>query len=203
MRLLAGREHREARSAVQPRFGTAITDALFMSSRDGVHFRRWEEAFLRPGLGNDNWVYGDNNPAWGLIQTTPEELSLYAVEHYWRGPAMRLRRWALRTDGFVSLHAPMAGGEAVTRPFTFDGARLTLNFSTSAAGSVRIEIQDADGRPIPGFTLAESAEHFGDAIAYPVPWKRASDLAALAGRPIRLRFVLKDADIYSMQFGKD
>ena len=30
---------------------------------------------------------------------------------------------------------------------------LVVNFSTSAAGSLRCEIQDADGEPIPGFTL--------------------------------------------------
>jgi hypothetical protein len=208
MRLLPNREHREARSRVSPRYGTAITDALFMTSRDGLSFHRWQEAFIRPGPLSSNWVYGDNDPAWGMIETdsdiptAPKELSLYAVDNYWRGPAMHLRRYTIRVDGFVSVHAPFRGGEMVTRPFTFDGSQLVINFSTSAAGSIQIEFQDDNGRPIPGFTLAENPEIFGDAIDYIVPWKQGSSIAALAGKPVRLRFVLKDADLYSMQFQK-
>ena len=57
-------EHRRLRSAKSPRYGTALTDSLFMSSRDGVSFRRWGEAFVRPGLrAEGNWTYGDNFPA--------------------------------------------------------------------------------------------------------------------------------------------
>jgi hypothetical protein len=208
MRLLPNIEHRQARSRVSPRYGTAITDALFMSSRDGRHFRRWAEAFIRPGPLANNWVYGDNNPAWGMIETAsatpgaPNELSLYAVENYWRGAGMHLRRFALRIDGFVSVHAPARGGEFVTHSITFEGSRLVINFSTSAAGSIRIELQDAAGHPIPGFSLAESPEIFGDSIDYTVPWKPGGNLGELAGRPVRLRFVLKDADLYSLQFVK-
>ncbi len=208
MRLLPNREHREARSRVSPRYGTAITDALFMSSRDGIHFNRWGEAFIRPGPLSSNWVYGDNNPAWGMIETAsgtpgaPKELSLYAVENYWRGNGMHLRRFAIRIDGFVSVHAPLRGGEFVTRPITFEGNRLVVNFSTSAAGSIRIELQDGSGQPIPGFSLAETPELFGDSIEYTVPWKLGSNLGELAGHPVRLRFVLKDADLYSLRFVK-
>lgn len=208
MRMLPNLEHRQGRSQISARYGTAVTDALFMSSRDGLRFNRSAEAFIRPGPLQNNWVYGDNNPAWGLIETAsaiagaPNELSLYAVENYWRGNAMQLRRFALRIDGFVSVSAPARGGEFVTRPLTFEGNQLQLNFSTSAAGSVRIEIQDERGQPVPGFSLAENPELFGDAIEYAVPWKRGSKLEELAGRTIRLRFVLKDADLYSFRFKK-
>ena len=208
MRLLPNLEHREARSRVSPRYGTAITDALFMTSRDGTRFHRWGEAFIRPGPLSSNWVYGDNNPAWGMIETAPEittapkELSLYAVDNYWRGTGMNLRRFTIRIDGFVSVHAPLRGGEFVTKPVIFDGNQLVMNFSTSAAGSIQIEIQDANGRPIPGYSLAENPEIFGDSIEYVAPWKEGSNLASLSGRPVRLRFVLKDADLYSIPFRK-
>jgi len=77
-----------------------------------------------------------------------------------------------------------------------------VNFSTSAAGSIRIELQDGSGQPIPGFSLAETPELFGDSIEYTVPWKLGSNLGELAGHPVRLRFVLKDADLYSLRFVK-
>jgi len=77
---------------------------------------------------------------------------------------------------------------------------LVINFATSAAGSVRIEVQDADGKPIEGFALADCPETFGDAIERTVRWKAGPDVSRLAGRPVRLRFVLKDADLYSFRF---
>ena len=103
-------------------------------------------------------------------------------------------------DGFVSVCAPYAGGEFTTRPLLFDGKQLVLNYSTSAAGSVQVEITDAQGKPVPGFELADSAELYGDEIEAAVSWKDGSDVSRLAGRPIRLRFVLKDADLYSVTF---
>ena len=113
---------------------------------------------------------------------------------------MNVRRFAIRIDGFVSVHAPLRGGEFVTKPFLMEGDKLEINFSTSAAGGIHIEIEDAEGKPIPGFTLAENPEIFGDAIDYVVPWRPGSDLGKLAGKAIRLRFVLRDADLYAIRF---
>jgi len=84
----------------------------------------------------------------------------------------------------------------------FSGKRLVLNYSTSAAGSVRVEIQGANGVPIKGYALADSPERYGDEIEGVMRWKNGPDVGALAGKPVQLRFVLKDADIYSMQFTK-
>ena len=50
--------------------------------------------------------------------------------------------------------------------------------------------------------LADCPEIFGDQIEQVVVFKTGSDVSRLAGRPIRLRFVLKDADLYSFQFTK-
>ena len=201
-------EPRRRRAAVSPRYGSAVTDGLFMSSRDGLTFKRWGEAFIRPGLRpQDNWVYGDNCVAWGLVETrselagAPNELSLYATESYWRGRDMHVRRYSLRLDGFVSVQAPLSGGEFVSKPVLFAGAKLVMNFSTSAAGSIRVELQDAVGEPLAGFTLADCPEIFGDSLEQIVHWRGGSGLGSLAGKPIRLRFVLKDADLYSIRFG--
>lgn len=207
MRALPGREEREARAKASPRYGTALTDGLFMVSRDGVRFHRWNEAFVRPGPRRQgSWVYGDNMVFWGMVETAsplagaPPELSLYASEDYWQGDAVSFRRLALRLDGFVSLSASAKGGELLTRPIVFDGARLTLNAATSAAGSLRVEIQDAAGKPLPGYALADCPEWFGDDLAMSIRWREGTDLRPLAGKPVRLRFVLHDADLYSFQF---
>lgn len=88
----------------------------------------------------------------------------------------------------------------ITKPLTFTGRHLMLNFATSAAGSIRVEMQTPQGEPVRGFALADCAELFGDAIDRPVAWKQGSDLSALAGKPVRVRFALADADLYALQF---
>ena len=205
---LPGLEERMIRAKSHPRYGTAITDGLFMTSRDGHTFKRWAEAFHRPGpREKHSWVYGDNFIFWGMVETkseiedAPHEISLYATESYWESTYTTVRRLTLRVDGFVSASAPMRGGEIVTRPIRFEGGSLTLNFDTSAAGGVQVEIQETDGKPIAGYALADCPPIFGDRLAKVVRWREhGGDVRPLAAKPIRLRFVLNDADLYSFQF---
>ena len=189
-------------------FGIDYTDGGFMTSRDGQQFRFWDEAFIRPGApGQARWVYGDNFQALGLLETRSRkpgrrpELSMYVGEGFWR--QCRLRRHVLRLDGFVSVQAPLSGGEVVTRPLVFDGNRLELNFATSGAGRIGVEIQDADGRPIEGFSLDDCDELFGDSLDEVVTWHDNPNINRVAGRPVRLRFVVRDADLFSFRFFSD
>jgi hypothetical protein len=177
-----------------------VSDAVFMSSRDGSFWdRRFLEAWARPGLDQRNWTQRSNMPAAGIIATGQEEYSLYITEHYdWQDH--RLRRLTVRRNGFASVHADAEGGEFVTHPITFNGSRLRLNYATSAVGSVAVEIQDAQGRPLPGYALEDCAPLFGDELSAVVRWKGGEDLAPLVGRTVRLRFVLRDADLYALQF---
>ena len=183
----------------------AVDDNVFMSSRDGLHFHRWRQAFIRPGPQRGRWWSENNHVAWGILQTpshiegVPDELSIYSTEDYGTA-ACAQRRYSLRMDGFVSVHASHTGGEMVTRPLVFAGRQLVINYSTSAIGSVRVEIQDQAGKPIPGFALADCPGIYGDSIEEQVQWKSGANVSALAGRPVRLRFVLMDADLYSLQF---
>jgi len=184
-----------------------LVEGLFMSSRDGVTFRRWAEAVVRPGRNADRWHNRSNYVWWGVVETESDlpgagtELSIYTNErYYYEGQPVRTRRFTYRLDGFVSLNAPFGGGEALTRPFRFSGDRLLLNVSTSAAGSVRVEIQDASGHPIEGYRLADCLEMYGDEIQRQVEWRSGSDVGALQGRPIRLLFALNDADVYAFRF---
>ena len=204
MEALPQLEHRRLRASTgDPRYGTALTEGLFMSSRDGQSFNRWGEAFIRPGPGANNWTYGDNYPSWGIVETrsdipgSPNELSLYANENYWRGTSCQLRRFTIRIDGFVSAEAPLRGGELVTKPLVFQGSQLAINFSTSAAGSVQIAVLDEKGMPLAGY---DTGEMFGDSVSRTVRWAGKQDVSALAGKPIRLKFTLHDADLFSFQF---
>ena len=207
LRALPELEQRERRAAASERYGSALTETVLMASRDGVTFKRWEEAFLPPGIEREGtWNYGHQYVAWHVIETksdlpgAPNELSFFATESYWTPPGSALRRYTLRLDGFVSVQAPMSGGELVTKPVRFTGRQLRLNFSTSAAGSVRVELQDEAGRPLPGFSLEDCPPLFGDSVERPVSWRSGTDVGALAGQAIRLRIVLQDADVYAYQF---
>ena len=184
-----------------------VSDTVFLTSRDQIHWdRTFLEGFIRPGRDQRNWMNRSNMAAFGVVPTADDEISLYIVRHF-KFPSVHLERLALRTDGFVSVHAGHGGGELVTRPLIFHGDNLVLNFATSAAGSIRLEIQDTQGNPLPGFALEESPLIWGDEIEHTVGWERThakatSDkpLARIAGKPIRLRFVMKDADLYSLRF---
>lgn len=197
-------------TAAYARVGSDLTDGLFMSSRDGVQFHRWDEAFLRPGpqagASQSNWMYGDNYQGYGLFETASDiegaanEISMLFSEGYWREGEGRLRRYTIRLDGFVSVQAPYAGGEVLSKPLVFDGNELSINFSTSAAGSVRVEIQNAAGKPIPGYRLEDCPEIIGDDVDRVIRWKDRADVTPLAGETVRLRFKLKDADLYSFRF---
>ena len=187
---------------VDPGYFKDCSDAFFMSSRGGnVYDRTFMEAFIRPGVGMENWVSRSNYPALNVIQTGPAEMSVYVNQDYAQ-PSAHLRRYSLRLDGFASLAAPYKGGEAITKRFTFDGNGLEINYSTSAAGEIRFEIQDANGKPIPGFTLEDSQTIIGNEIGRIVQWKNGKSLKGLIGKPVRLRIVMKDADLYSIRFVK-
>ena len=80
------------------------------------------------------------------------------------------------------------------------GNQLRVNLSTSAVGSLRVEIRDTDNRPLPGFGLRQCPPLFADDIDLPVHWRSGTSVAALADRPVRLRFVLHDADLCAFRF---
>ena len=180
-----------------------LDDIQFATSRDGIKWeRRFRQPWIRPGLDERNWVHRNPMSTQGILQTGPDELSMFFSELGRSGPPYhRLRRCTLRTDGFVSVEGPYAGwGEFTTPPFTFRGGELEMNYSTSGGGSIMVELQDAGGRPVPGFLLDESDVIFGDKIAGVVRWRDGSDVLALSGQPIRMRIRMRDSDLYAFKF---
>ena len=174
-------------------------EPVFMSSRDGVHFRRWSEPVIPITAPQDRDGNRSNYMASGLLQLPGQnqELSVYATEAYYTGPGSRLRRFVYRTDGFVSARAE-GDGVITTRPLTFTGSKLTLNHVSR--GATRVELLDAAGQVLSGFDRASCVPLTGDQIDAPVSW-RGADLGSLAGRAVRIRFLPQDADLFAFQFG--
>ncbi|MFC1526511.1 hypothetical protein ACFL6X_06855 [Candidatus Latescibacterota bacterium] len=192
----------------------ATMDVHLLTSRDGI---RWERAgerepFLRAGA--------DGGPQSGMLFANPwlipmgDELWLYysatAKTHGPPPPGSRkaqegrssggIYRSSLRRDGFVSADAGYAGGELVTPEVTFGGTQLELNFEGSAGGWIQVEILDSNGVPLPGFGLAQADAARGNGVSKPVSWQGAADVSALAGKPVRLRFVMRSVKLYAFQF---
>lgn len=183
------------------RGGTALTDTILMTSRDGFNFKRTNEAFFTPGIECDaNWWYGDGYFAYGMEETesdipgAPNELSLYVGEGY-RVQNVNFRRYTMRLDGFFSWYAKYSGGTILTKPFTFEGNELEINFSTAAYGGIKISICDEDGNEIDGY---RSINLFGDSVDRRIDFEKSLD--KLNNKPIRLKIELKDANLYSFKF---
>ena len=179
--------------------GTGLSDAVFMSSRDGNNWTRaFPEAWLRPGSDQRNWTHRSCTPAVGLFETGDDEWSMYVSENYgWH--TNRMRRITVRPHGFASIRAGYHGGEMTTKPLVFGGTNLHLNYATSAAGSIAVEVQDAEGHPIEGYTLDDSEVLYGDTLDGRIRWRNESDIAGLAGTTVRFRFVLNDADLFAFR----
>lgn len=190
-----------ARLHNNPERGGFASDAVMLTSRGGhVYDRTFMEGFVRPGPTVRDWAARDNTPALGLVPSLDgRRMYFYRMSHYGQ-PSAHLSRHSLRLDGFVAVNAPYAGGELITKPLRFSGDELVLNFASSAAGQIRVELQDEKGRPIPGFSAEDCAEIYGDEIGRVVRWTGDPDLGALAGRVVKLRFVMADADLFSFRF---
>lgn len=201
-RVVTEQEARQLGTPAEWGYAGDCTDVLLCSARRGAELRRtFLEAFIRPGLDLRNWTSRANYAARGIVETADAELSLYVI-HNGGYATSHLRRYTLRPDGFVSVHGPYSGGEMITRPLVFSGNRLTINYATSAAGGLKVEIQTPDGRPVDGFALGDCPEIIGDRIEHTVCWKGEENVGRLGGRPVRLRFVLHDADLYSIRFSQ-
>lgn len=197
-------------------------DIRLAASRDGIEWLRYDRRpFIELGMkgeqdskslymvlglvpalnGREMYLYyrgSDRLHGWGY-QPQSDILSKAGLESSGQPDAMT--RVVLRRDGFISVRGGYAGGEFTTPLLLFEGNELVLNINTSALGTARVEFLDELGNPIPGFRLQDCDRiHTSNEINRPVTWNRRSDVSRLAGRPVRVRFVLSDTDLYAFQF---
>ncbi|MDB4739482.1 hypothetical protein OAF91_03730, partial [Akkermansiaceae bacterium] len=186
-------------------------DPMLMASRDGLHFYRWMEHPVIPKSAPADRQKIRSNHLWQEMVELPDEpnkLSMYASENlgikgpHEDGSFPRVRRFTIRKDGFVSVRAGAELGELVTKPLIFTGNKLTVNYNAQLgeAGKIRIEVLDGKKQPISSFALKDCNPLSDDDIDAVVTWKGGDDLSNLAGKPIHLRFVLNQADLFSFRF---
>jgi hypothetical protein len=202
---------RNPKGRLHEKLGPDAMDVRLFASRDGKDFRRvgGRKPFLR--LGPEGSFYSRN--VWALPQPVRvgDELWFYYsgsnmdhMGHIDPMPDGKLRsgigRAVLRLDGFVSADSDYAGGELTTPLLGFEGNALELNVDTSGGGSVAVELLGEDGRPLPGYALPDATPICANSVRAPVSWGGRSRLDGLAGKPVRLRFVMRDAKLYAFQF---
>jgi hypothetical protein len=99
----------------------------------------------------------------------------------------------------VAVDAP-EDGEFTTIGFLPPARRLRLNVRTREGGSVRVEVAALNGRPLDGRTFAEGTPLVGDEPAARVRWRTRDTLGTTDGQPIILRFRLKSAELFGLEF---
>ncbi len=171
-----------------------------VTSRDGVHWDR-EEGDRPPILPNSPGTWDA-----GMVFTTQQplvedgQLKLYYgginETHCESGWVGSIGLATMRKDGFASLDAGLPPGSLLTRKLLNATGTLRVNYSAGSGGSVRVEVQDENGGVIPGYAQSDCTPLQGDSTDSTVAWGALSSLPATAG-PIRLRFILQNASIYS------
>jgi hypothetical protein len=86
-------------------------------------------------------------------------------------------------------------GEFHTYPLTPTGRQLKLNFRTPQAGEVRVGIADVEGR-----SLEDCDPMHGDCPGRIVTWKGQSDIGTADGQPVTLRFKLRCAELFAVEW---
>ncbi len=198
-------------------------DTQFAASRDGIHWQRFgRRPFVDLGMkGEFDWASA--RTIRGIVPDVDgREMFMYYRAsdwlHGWDRDERNKRlltaaglgasqdiavisRLVLRRDGFVSVRAAYTGGEFTTPLTKFKGDKLVLNVDTSATGIVQVGILDENGVPIDGYRVEHCDRiHTANEISRVVTWRGNSDVHELAGKPIRLRFVMNDSDLYAFQF---
>jgi len=198
-------------------------DTQFAASRDGITWERYDRrAFVPLGMkGEFDWASA--RVIRGVVpDVAGREMYLYYRASDWLHGWDRddrnkqllsqanlgadqniavISRLVSRRDGFVSVRGAYTGGEFTTPPLIFEGSKLVVNIDTSATGIARVGILDEHGKAIQGFAVDQCDRiHTCNEINRVVAWQRSSDVSRLAGRTLRLRFVIRDADLYAFQF---
>jgi len=170
-------------------------------SRDGFHWDRPDRVpLISPTWKKGTWNYGNVQPVGGCCLVVGDKLYIYFSARVEDKTGMHGNATTglatLRRDGFASLDAGEEPGTITTRPISFKGKHLFVNVDCPN-GQLKAEVLDADGKVIEPFTAANCKPLTCDKTAAIVTWDGADDLASLSGKPVRLRFHLKNGSLYA------
>ena len=169
-------------------------EPILMTSRDGVRFHRFADAVIPRSAPKDRNHNRSNYMAWGMLQLPdlPGEISVYGTENYYETTPGRVRRFVYRVDGFAALQGGPNGGNITTKSFCHDGQRLLLNYLVKPGGELIVKMLNNDGN-----VIGKSRPLSGDVVDAEVIWEQRPEFTSDA---IRLRFELRNADLYSFRF---
>ena len=173
-------------------------------SRDGFHFARPSHSPFMPVNETDGaWNYGNMQSVNGVPIIVGDSLYIYSSGRskncVWWDAGVSTGLATLRRDGFVSMRAGNKEGFLTTEKLSFDGKYFFVNADVKAKGAqLKVELLDADGNPIPGFTKRDCVVMRGaDKTKQLITWKGKQDLTELQGRTIRAKFYLTRGDLYA------
>ena len=173
-------------------------------SRDGFHFARPSHSPFMPVNETDGaWNYGNMQSVNGVPLIVGDSLYIYSSGRskngVWWDAGVSTGLATLRRDGFVSMRAGNKEGFLTTEKLSFDGKYFFVNADVKGKGAqLKVELLDADGNPIPGFTKRDCVVMRGaDKTKQLITWKGKQDLTELAGRTIRAKFYLTRGDLYA------
>ena len=191
----------------------AKMDVQMLTSRDGANWQRagGRKPFMRLGpddssysaiIFSNPWLIPVGDDLWFYFSGTARHHGGMKDKVAEREASRKsaIFRSTMRKDGFISADAGYSGGELTTPLLQFDGSRLELNCDCGAGGWLKAEILDAEGRPVEGFSYDDADVVLGNSVAKTVTWQGKSDVASLAGKPVRLRFVMRDMKLYAFHF---
>jgi len=176
-------------------------------SRDGFHWSRPERrGFMPISETEGDWNWGNVSSVGGCCLVVGERLHFYCSgrrgKPYFRDAGGATGLAFLRRDGFASMRAGDGEGSLTTHPLSFSGGHLFVN-ADAAGGEVRVEVLGEGGALIEGLTRDACLPVTADSTIAPVRWQGVEDLARLAGTPVRLRFILRNADLYAFWVSPD
>ncbi len=171
-------------------------------SRDAKHWQRPDRTpFLANPPEKTAWDYANIDQPENIIYKG-DELWLYYTGrrklHNEKPNDGSIGLATLRRDGFVSLDAGSEEGILTTRPLLLKHKTLFLN-TDAKAGQIAVEILDAadSGKIISPFSKGNCIPISVDSVRQPVVWKAESNMEFPHDKPVRLRFYLKNAKLYS------
>ena len=88
----------------------------------------------------------------------------------------------------------------MTPPLEFQGNRLELNIAVEAMGEARVELQDEGRNPLPGFSLEDCDMVLFNDVAHTVRWNGIEDISSLAGKPVRMKIIMRSAKLFAFQY---
>ncbi len=188
-----------------------------MWSRDGFCWERLPNrpSFIANGAPGE---WDEGSISFGTLITEGDRLRIYYIgmnipQHEKRLPRIRGTGLAyIDKDRWIGRQAGPEGGYLLTRQFIIEGDRLVVNCRSQVknpapgfGGLIRAEllqrpIEHSPATPYPGFSMEDcDPVEVTDNPEQTMTWNGSPDLSALCGKPVYIRFFMRNATLYTFK----